>query len=550
MRTRGMLTMAILAIVWIGWAGLYSVRAQTTLSAQVSEHLWERLQAAGTPPVLRIAGDGIRSGNLLLHFYTRRLYWPAWSNDAGLLPQVDSFIQALHDAEQEGLRLRDYPLTRLESMLAEVRRQQGTDTPSHGAALADVDLLLTDVLLTYGTHLLYGQSHARMADTPSERGPEKGDLVGVLQQGLASNRVAEALHSLLPQHADYASLRQALARYRHIAAQGGWPTIPGGAPLRPGERSERVETLRTRLRITGDLEGRPGTEEKRYDEAVEHAVRAFQTRHGLDADGAVGSGTLTALNVPAAVRVRQLMQNMERWRWLPQDLGRRYILVDVPAFTLQVVERDQPVMTMRAVVGKPSWPTPVLSTTMTSIVLNPDWRVPPSIAAQELLPIFRANPGYLAQHNMKVSYGPHEVDPSSIDWFKVSANNFPYRLRQEPGPKNPLGNIKFLFPNRFQVYLHDTPARALFTKPERAFSHGCIRLEKPAELAEYVLRGSWTRERIQAALGQRTSRTVPLAEPLPLHLVYRTAWVNDDGVVHFRPDIYGYDNLQEVVVYR
>ena len=541
MRRRVVLTLAILAIGWIGWDGRRLARAQT-VSAQMSEYLWERLQTAGTPPVLRSAGDGLRSGNLLRHFYTRRLYWPAWSNDAGLLPQVDSFINVLHNAEQEGLRPQDYPLTRLESMLAEVRRQQGKDTPPRAAMLAEVDLLLTDVLLTYGAHLLYGRSHARMADTSFERAQEPVDLAEVLQQGLASNRVAEALESLLPQHAGYARLRQALARYRHSAAQGGWPTIPGGAPLRPGERSERVETLRVRLRLAGDLEERPGKEEKRYDEAVEHAVRAFQTRHGLEADGSVGSGTLTALNVPAAVRVRQLMQNMERWRWLPQDLGRRYILVDVPAFTLQVVERDQPVMTMRAVVGKPSWPTPVLSTTMTSIVLNPDWRVPPSIAAQELLPIFRANPGYLAQHNMKVSYGPREVDPSSIDWFTVSAKNFPYSLRQEPGPKNPLGAIKFLLPNRFQVYLHDTPARALFTKPERAFSHGCIRLEKPAELAEYVLRGSWTRDRIQAALGQRTSRTVPLVEPLPIHLVYRTAWASDDGVVHFRPDIYGYDD--------
>lgn len=164
MRTRGMLTMAILAIVWIGWGGLCPVRAQM-LSAQVSDALWERLQAAGTPPVLRMAGDSLRAGNLLPHFYTRRLYRPAWSNDVGLLPQVDRFIQALHNAEQEGLRLRDYPLTRLEGMLAETRRQQGTDTPSHVAALVDVDLRLTDVLLTYGTHLRYGQSRDCRKDT-------------------------------------------------------------------------------------------------------------------------------------------------------------------------------------------------------------------------------------------------------------------------------------------------------------------------------------------------------------------------------------------------
>jgi len=247
----------------------------------------------------------------------------------------------------------------------------------------------------------------------------------------------------------------------------------------------------------------------------------------------------------AEVRVRQIVQNMERWRWLPQDLGRRYILVDVPAYSLDVVERDQPVMTMRVVVGKPSWPTPVLSAIMSYVVLSPDWRVPTNIAAQELVPILRANPGYLAQHNMRLSDGTRTVDPHSVDWSKVSTKNFPYRLRQEPGPNNPLGTIKFIFPNRFQVYLHDTPTRALFAKPERALSHGCVRVEKPTDLAEYLLRGVLSRERIVAGLGQRTSRTVPLSEPLPTYLVYRTVLVKDDGTIQFRPDIYGYDELQE-----
>src|SRR5262249_36437424 len=254
---------------------------------------------------------------------------------------------------------------------------------------------------------------------------EKIDLVEVLQQGLAANRLAEALRSLLPRHPDYAKLRQALARYRKT----------------------------------------PGAE----------------------------------------TQVRQIARNMERWRWLPQDLGQRYILVDVPSYTLDVVELDQAVLTMRVVVGKPSWPTPVLSATMRSVVLNPDWRVPPNIAARELVPILRANPGYLAQNNMRLSSGSRDVDPRSVDWSQVSSKNFPYRLRQEPGPKNPLGTIKFMFPNRFQVYLHDTPSRALFTKPERAFSHGCIRVEKPMDLAEYALRGVLSRERIAAGLGRRTS---------------------------------------------
>ena len=182
---------------------------------------------------------------------------------------------------------------------------------------------------------------------------------------------------------------------------------------------------------------------------------------------------------------------------------------------------------------------------MSHVVLNPDWHVPPSIAAQELLPILRSNPGYLTQQNMRVSSGPHDIDPRSIDWGKVSKKKFPYRLRQEPGPKNPLGNIKFMFPNRFQVYLHDTPSRTLFAKPERAFSHGCVRVEKPTDLAEYVLRGTLSRDRLLASIGQRASRTIMLAEPVPIYFVYRTVWVKDDGTVQFQPDIYGYDGLPE-----
>jgi murein L,D-transpeptidase YcbB/YkuD len=464
MSRRAVMTLVLVMLVWLeGGEGLSTAVAHTPLASTVSEQLWERLLIAGTPPVLRVGGNSVRSGDLVLQFYTRRLFWPAWSNDSGLLPQAESLLKALREAEDDGLRPQDYHLTRLERVLTELRQQQSSTVPP--AVWADVDLLLTDALLTYGSHLLYGRATPRTSEVMFDTSQEKIDLIGVLQEGMQTHHVADALHSLLPRHPDYARLRQALAQYRR----------------------------------------RPGAE----------------------------------------MQVHQIAQNMERWRWLPQELGRRYILVDVPAYTLEVVERDRPVMTMRVVVGKPSWPTPVLSATMSHVVLNPDWHVPPSIAAQELLPLLRSNPAYLTQQNMRVSYGPHDVDPHSIDWRKVSKKNFPYRLRQEPGPKNPLGNIKFMFPNRFQVYLHDTPSRTLFAKPERALSHGCVRVEKPTELAEYVLRGTLSRDRILASIGQRTSRTVVLTEPVPIYFVYRTVWVKEDGTVQFQPDIYGYDDLQE-----
>lgn len=462
MSKRGWITLAIIMVGSVSLGLPTFARAQTLVN-RVSEHIWERLLTAGNPLVFRVANEPVRSPQLLGSFYSRRLFWPAWSAEATLLPQADQLVKALREAEQEGLRPRDYHLARLERLLAEYRQSQRPEAGANAEALAELDVLLTDALLTYGSHVLYGRLTPRMPEMLFDTSEEKVDLVEVLRHGVEANRVAEALQSLLPQHAGYMKLRQLLARTRQ----------------------------------------QPGSE----------------------------------------ARVRQIAQNMERWRWLPQELGRRYILVDVTAYALEVIERGHPVMSMRVVVGKPSWPTPVLSATMSYVVLSPDWRVPPNIAAKEFLPILRANPAYLAQNNMRLTSGTQEVDPRSVDWSRVSSKNFPYRIRQEPGPRNPLGNIKFMFPNRFHVYLHDTSSRSLFAKPDRALSHGCVRVEKPTELAEYVLRGVLSRERIVASLGQRTSRTVMLPDPLPVYFVYRTVLVKDDGTAQFRPDIYGYDGL-------
>jgi murein L,D-transpeptidase YcbB/YkuD len=286
-----------------------------------------------------------------------------------------------------------------------------------------------------------------------------------------------------------------------------------------------------------------------FDEDLDTGVRHFQRRHGLDVDGVVGPATLSALNASADERVRRIEVNMERWRWLPQDLGRRYVIVNIANFELDVVEAEQEVMTMRVIVGRDYRRTPVFSGKMTYIVLSPYWHVPPSLAVKDILPQVRSDPGYLSRKGFKVFQGwgadTKEIDPGSVDWSKVTGTNFNYRFRQDPGPVNALGRVKFMLPNKFDVYLHDTPSPDLFEKSARAFSSGCIRIEKPIELVEYVLRGDpkWNRDAVLAAIDRRVEQTVQLREPIPVHLLYWTAWVDAAGTVHFRDDIYSRDKL-------
>jgi murein L,D-transpeptidase YcbB/YkuD len=287
------------------------------------------------------------------------------------------------------------------------------------------------------------------------------------------------------------ALKTALRDYRSIVANGGWPTIPDGPTLARDSTGARIKALRERLALTGDLPGplsRSNAAPREFNERVETAVISFQKRHGLPADGLVDSETLAALNVPAEERVHQLIVNLERYRWMPESLGSRHILVNIAAAELQVVEDGTEKISMRVVTGRSFRQTPFFSGDISYLVLNPFWHVPHSIATEDKLPKIKRNPSYLQQQNMKVfrGWGANEtpVDPSTINWSRLSAENFPYRLRQDPGPYNALGRIKFMFPNRHSVYLHDTPRRGDLDQADRTFSSGCIRGEHPIDLAE------------------------------------------------------------------
>lgn len=494
-----------------------------------------------------VSGETVYSLALVRTFYGARNYQPAWSWD-GRLIQASTLIRAIEDSYADGLTPGFYHLTRLRSLVAAAERERPTATE-----LAALDVLLSDAFITLGCHLSGGcVDPVRMkAEWFAERG--KVDVASLLEQALGKKQVRETLARLRPLQASYENLKQALAKYRELSLRGPWPVVAAGPPLKKGVTSARVAELRKRLAASGDLaDGR--TPELLFDQTLETAVRMFQGRHGLEPDGVAGRATLAALNVPLAERVRQIELNMERLRWILGNTDRRFVIVNIADFRLQVVEEGKPVLSMKVVVGKSYLQTPVFSAKMKYLIINPAWNVPDSIAQKEILRDIRKKPGYLSKQKMKVLKGwgnqEKEIDPETVDWAHISPKSLSYRFRQEPGTLNPLGRIKFMFPNPYNVYLHDTPAKGLFARNVRTFSHGCTRIEKPIELAEYLLRDSpkWSREKILSTISSGVETEVPVPRPINVNFVYLTAWVDENSTLQFRNDIYGRDKLLDEIL--
>jgi murein L,D-transpeptidase YcbB/YkuD len=517
---------------------LLSLASTVVASAAPSDGIRLRIEALRAGTEARAGGERLLARHALPAVYESRSFAPAWEGADEAAAELLAWIT---DVARYGLEPTDYhraALTRLKDARS-------------AAAREDRDLLLTDAFLILGSHLVSGRLHPQTFDPEWIAVRREVDLVAALDRALGGFGVSATLAGLQPQHPGYLRLADALASYRRLDADGEWPVIDEGERLEIGSTGPRVATLRRRLARTGDLEAEDGDQ---YDRALHEAVTRFQTRHGLTADGKVGPLTLQALNVSPGARARLIELNLERWRWLPVDLGQRYVLVNLPAFHLEVVDAGERALEMRVIVGRPYRRTPVFSDLMRYVVLNPYWEVPPSIAVQDKLPLIRQDPLYLAANGFRVysGWGENErsIDPATIDWSTVNRSTFPYRLRQDPGPLNALGRVKFMFPNAFNVYLHDTPSRELFASPDRSLSSGCIRLEQPVDLAAVVLNGTpgWDRAAIGGALASQKTVTVNLAQPMPVHLQHWTSWVQDDGSVAFRNDLYGRDERLDLAL--
>jgi murein L,D-transpeptidase YcbB/YkuD len=489
--------------------------------------------------------DKICGSAVLPVFYRTRDSHPAWIDDDLKLSEAISYLRALRLVTEDGLNPENYHRTALEGLLEEIQAAKRLKPSGvQPEALADLEMLLTDSFFLCGSHLVHGQVNPETVESDWAIKGRVEDLAAALEKGLAEKNVPRALDLLRPSHPVYAGLKQAYREYQALAKVGGWPQFPPGPRLKKGDQDARVEALRNSLAARGDLVPgeRPGP--AFFDDALEDSVKAFQRRHGLEPDGAAGDDTAAALNVPISQRLAQIRANLERWRWITQDLGENYILINIADFRVTVVEKGREVLSMPAIVGRAYRHTPEFSGRLSAIEINPAWSVPTKLAREDILPRVQKDPAYLKEKGIRVfegwSVNSPEIDPDEVDWSQVKPESLSYKFRQDPGPRNALGRIAFRFPNKFDVYMHDTPERELFNRAVRDFSSGCIRVAKPLDLADYVLRAdpNWNRAKIQAAIDSLQTRVIPLRNSLGVHLLYWTAWRGDDGRVNFREDIY------------
>lgn len=485
-----------------------------------------------------IGKEPVYTAGFLLELYRKNQFYPLWTNP----DNIKQLMGAIVACADEGLIPDDYHLKALAHFGKEAEE---TRAP---AKVVAYDLLLSDALVLLGQHKRYGKVDPRKVDERQnlEATTARTSPIDTYLNAIKSGTVRATLDALSPPHQSYVSLKEALNQYKQYAAKSGWHKVAGGESLRPGMTDPRVPAIRQRLSVTGEYHPGKGTGESNlYDNQLVAAVKAFQAKHHIEPDGVVGSSTISAMNVTVAERINQIRVNLERTRWVIHDMPSSNLIVDIAGFMLQYYHNNTPVWSTRVMVGQPYHQTPIFRSAITYIVLNPTWTPTPDIVKNETVPSIVKDPEFLAKQRLRVlDSSGSEVDPATIPWKQYQGKFLPYTLRQDSGKDNSLGLIKFLFPNPYHVYLHDTPRKSLFGRTQRAFSHGCIRVQNPLELGRMILANDignpTTVEKMDQLLALGKTATVILKQPLPIYLMYLTTNVHE-GKVMFKPDLYSRD---------
>lgn len=477
----------------------------------------------------------------LHQLYQTNDYAFIWSQHGKTTLQAKQAIATIVVAENEGLSPNDYHYDRIIALTDTFELKQHIQR----------EILLSDGLLKLSHDLSQGRFTPKDIDPEWDIKQIKFDSVRFLENALKSSNIRQQFQQLAPKHLAYRSLKRELVHYQAITEKGGWPNLPEAPTLRAGDEHAAIGALRQRIAIEQNkiLPAIATYIANTYDANLLEQVKQLQQRYGLTVDGVIGPATLATFNISAAARTQQIRINLERWRWLPRELGARYVFVNLPNFRLQAIENQQSILDMRVIVGRKDRQTPSLAGGINHLVINPYWNVPHSLAYKDVLPHQQADPDYLAHKGIrvyaKVDGKSTEVDPNSIDWAVYSRYDLPFRFRQDPGARNSLGKIKFMFPNNHSIYLHDTPGRRLFKRPRRHFSSGCVRVENPLGLAEFAL--GQPAESVAKRIASRKNQTRFLKEPLPVYIVYLTTWTDEQGI-RFAPDIYKRDQLMANVI--
>ena len=512
-------------------------RADAPATDPVATAIAAELGSLMSPDAAPLQGVHIAMQELIQAFYARREFRPAWGNARN----AAELRRALADSAADGLDPADYELALLTRLAGELGKGAATNV-----LRAQYDILHTEALLRLAYHLSFGKVDAESFDPQWNFGRTLAhrDVTREIEEALAERDIYRRVEALKPTHRIYAGLKRELAHYRAAAAGAAPAPVPAGPSLKPGASDPRTRLLRARLTMTGDLAAADAGESDVYDAPLEAAVRRFQARMGLAGDGIAGPGTVAELNRPLAERILQLRVNLDRGRVLLHDLPETFVVVNIASYTAYVVKGQDVVWSARVQVGKPYRKTPIFRSEINYLVFNPTWTVPPGIIARDILPAAKADPASIARKGLKVlDSAGRQVDPAAVDWSRYSSGHIPYTLRQDPGPDNALGRVKLMFPNPYLVYLHDTPSQALFDRAERAFSSGCVRVEGALDLARIVLDdpGQWSADRIDAVVAGGKLQNVTLQRKVPVLLVYWTAWVDTEGRMNFRRDLYGQD---------